>query len=99
MINENEPISDDEQLLRRVHRQYFTLSRQPLISPNAFEPRFKGRAPDVDGISLFRKACLPSPEAILALLPSDKRKDHGIVAISVACIKSLGLTVVSKPIS
>jgi hypothetical protein len=58
MKHEFDPVTDDEWLLRRVHRQYFRNDPNLLISPSAFEPRVKGREPDVDGISLFRLACL-----------------------------------------
>jgi hypothetical protein len=54
--HESEPIGDDEWLLRRVRRERFRPLQIPLIAPAAFEPRIKGRDPDVDGISLFREA-------------------------------------------
>ncbi|MDW8224283.1 MAG: hypothetical protein RMJ82_15180, partial [Gemmatales bacterium] len=98
MKHEQEPISRDEWLLRRVHVQYFRPGRFTVISPNAFEPRLRGRAPDTNGISLFRAACLPSPEELLNAITPDKRKDYGVVRISVEFIKSLGLSVVSLPV-
>jgi hypothetical protein len=98
MKHEFDPVTDDEWLLRRVHRQYFRNDPNLLISPSAFEPRVKGREPDVDGISLFRLACVPSHEAILAHIAEDKRKDYGVVRVSVRLVVDLGLTVVAKPI-
>ena len=56
--DENDPITPDEWFLRRVHCDKFRTDKTPLISPNAFEPRIKGRDPDKDGISLFRCAVL-----------------------------------------
>ncbi|MCS7167271.1 MAG: hypothetical protein RMI91_11630 [Gemmatales bacterium] len=98
MKQEHEPISGDEWLLRRVHRQYFRPGQFMVISPNAFEPRVRGRAPDTDGISLFRAACLSRPEEVLSPITPNKRKDYGVVRISVRFIKSLGLNVVSRPV-
>ncbi len=90
---ETESIDDDEWLLRRVRHEQFRTDDVPLISPNAFEPRRGGATPDHDGISLYREACLPSPEAMLARVSPDKKATIGIVKIRVGFIRSLGLTV------
>lgn len=58
MKSEDAPITDDEFLLRRVRCEKFRSNEVPRISPNAFEPRISGRDPDIDGISLYREACL-----------------------------------------
>jgi hypothetical protein len=97
MKTEDEPISDDEWLLRRVRIERFQNNREPLISPNAFEPRISGREPDSDGISLYRNACLSSPEEILSSLPVEKRGENGNVRISAGFVRSLGLSVRSMP--
>lgn len=97
MKNESDPITDDEWLLRRVHKSRFKTERTPIISPSAFEPRIEGRDPDVDGISLYREACVASPEDILATVPEDKRPDQGIVRISVAALRQLNFAVHSNP--
>lgn len=93
MKSEDEPITDDEWLLRRVWHERFV----PVLSPNAFEPRLKGRDRDTDGISLHRQACLPDPSAVLVTVAPEKRHLHGIVRIPMSLLRSLGLSVVSKP--
>lgn len=97
MKSESDPITDDEWLLRRVHKDRFRTDRVPLISITAFEPRIKGRDRDIEGISLYREACLKSPDEILVKVAADKQRDHGIVRISVAELRRLNLTVVSNP--
>lgn len=93
MKNEAEPITDDEWLLRRVHRDAFKNDRSPTHSPRAFAPRTKGKDPDDEGISLYREACLESVGQVLANVSEEKRGDNGIVRIQVKDIKELGLTV------
>jgi hypothetical protein len=97
MKSEDEPVTDDEWLLRRVRRERFRTDSIPIISPGAFEPRFNGRDIDVDGISLYRLACINDPADILSQVAEDKRGSIAIVRVSVAFLKSLGLTVLSRP--
>jgi hypothetical protein len=94
---EDEPITDDESLLRRVWRDRFRTDSVPVISPGAFEPRWKGRDIDSDGISLYRSACLNHATDILAGVADDKRPSIAIVRMSVGFLKSLGLSVVCRP--
>ena len=89
---ETEPITDDEWLLRRVRFDRFRTNKVPLISPNAFEPRVKARDIDYDGISLYREACLESVDEVLATIDVAFWPEFGIVKISVALMKTLGLT-------
>ncbi|HXG08676.1 MAG TPA: hypothetical protein VNK04_02710 [Gemmataceae bacterium] len=97
MKAETDPITDDEFLLRRVRIERFRTDQIPIISPNAFEPRIQGRDPDTDGISFYRAACLNEPDEILALLDPQRWRENGIVRLSVSFLKSLNLSVVSKP--
>src|SRR5262245_19477377 len=97
MKSEDEPITDDEWLLRRVWRDRFRTESIPIISPDAFAPRCAGRDIVADGISLYRNACVALPYDILAEVTEGKREDTGIVCVSVAFSKSLKLTVVSRP--
>lgn len=85
MKSESDAITDDEWLLRRVHRDRFRIGKMPFISPGAFEPRLpeKCRDPDIDGISLYRESCLANPEACLPNGNSVTCREFGI-AISVA---------------
>ena len=95
---ESEPVTSDEWLYRRVHADRFRTDRTPFVSPGAFEPRVKGKYADIDGISLFRAACLGDVEEMMSLVVDpEKRKRIGVVRISVAEVESLGLTVVSSP--
>lgn len=97
MKPESSPITDDEYLLRRVHRDRFRSDRVPIVSPNAFEPRVKGRDPDADGISLYREACVATATDILATIPEEKRAEYAIVRVPVALLEGLGLTVRPVP--
>lgn len=92
MKSEDEPITDEEWLFRRVW--YDRLS--PALSPNAFEPRLKGRDRDSDGISLYRQAWLSEPSDVLVTIVPEKRHLYAIVRIPVSLLRSLNLSVVSK---
>ena len=98
MKSEDDLITDDEGLLRRVRKERFRTTTVAVISPNAFEPRTEGRDPDIDGISFYREQCLADAAEILAAVVVEKRAEIGIVRVSVSFLKSLGLTVVSKPV-
>lgn len=93
MKDETDPITDDEWFLRRVRVEKFRTDKVPTISPNAFEPRVKGRDPDTDGISLYRESCLASPDEVLAPVAEDRRHEYGIVRIPYSLLKSHNLTV------
>ncbi len=97
MKSEVDPITDDEWLLRRVHRDRFRTDKIPRVSPNAFEPRIKGRDPDTDGISLYREQCNNDPAAILAKIPEANQCDIAIVRIQVSFLKSMKLSVRNAP--
>src|SRR5262249_6731677 len=75
----------------------FRTAQAPIISPNAFEPRIGGRAPDTDGISLARAACLADPTELLATVSPERWHEFAIVRIPVALLSSLGLSVERKP--
>jgi hypothetical protein len=97
MKSEGDPITDDEWLLRRVRVEKFRTDKVPILSPNAFEPRVKGRDPDTDGISLYRAACLSDPSEVLATVAPERRHEYGVVRVAVSFLKSLGLSVRSTP--
>ena len=91
---ETDPISEDEWLLRRVRLDQLPTEEEPRVSPNAFEPRTKGREPDTNGISLYRESCLASPYDILAAVAEAKLPSTGIVRVPVSLLTSLNLAVV-----
>ena len=97
MKPETDPITDDEWLLRRVRVEKFRPGDTPAITLGAFEPRVKGRDPDVDGISLYRESCLAAPDDVLATVAHEKRHEYGIVRIPVTLLKSLQMSVLSRP--
>lgn len=99
MKAESEPISDDEYLLRRVHYTKFRNDRSPLISPNAFEPRTKGRDIDSDGISLYRMSCLDNWSEVLTHVSQDKLIEIGVVKLQAAFLSGLGLSFTIKPVT
>ena len=96
MKPENDPITDDEWILRRVHKVDFPTPSIPGVAPKAFRPRTKGDI-DTDGISVYRASCVADPVEILAAVPSDKLHEQGIVRLSVTFLNTLGLTVVPAP--
>src|SRR5689334_1348658 len=73
MKSEGDPITDDEWLLRRVRIEKFRTDRVPIISPNAFEPRVRGCDVDMDGISLYRAACIADPSEVLATVAPERQ--------------------------
>ena len=91
MKSEDDPISDDEWLIRRVFHD--RMKNPPKISKSAFEPRLNGNLPDVNGISLFRIDCLPDPKQILQTVRQDKQPFWGIVKLRVAEIRALNLSI------
>lgn len=105
MKDESEPITDDEWFLRRVIKDRFPTDESPLISPNAFEPRLKGRDIDTDGISLYREACLADPSEALPTVVRGKGEEGeekqrpvpGLVRVSKRLLDDLGLSVRSAP--
>jgi hypothetical protein len=97
MKSEGDPITDDEWLIRRVPRNYYDESLDQKISPNAFEPRVKGRDPDTDGISLYRADCLSDPSDVLATVKEERRGDIALVRVSVSLLKKMGYSIRAKP--
>lgn len=90
MKAEDEPVSDDEFILRLVWHDFFKQSDPLPVKPRAFHPRQN----ETTGISVFRLACLSNPADALAAIPdAEKRSLYFIAALPVAAIKPLGLTV------
>lgn len=101
MKSEDEPIDDDEWLLRRVYIDYFPRAGNDAFSPRAFEPRTSGRDPDVDGISLYRLDCVSTPADVLSKIADPvKHRKNGVVKIAVLRVRNLRemrLTIVHCP--
>lgn len=92
MKSQEEPIADDEWLLRRVLKDNFSQDRSRII-PHAFRPQIGGRNPDVTGISLYRQDCLNDILDILVKTDVAKRQNYGIVRLPVYFLGSIGLSV------
>jgi hypothetical protein len=97
MKSEEEPIADDEVLLRRVYYDRFPTNHNNEFSPRTFEPRTKGDNRDVDGISLYRLDCLGSADDVLKHLDEEKRSKNGLVGFRAGKLRALGFNFVSKP--
>lgn len=90
MKSEDAPVTDDELVLRLVWRDFYKDGDPLKIKPRAFHPRDD----ETTGISVFRLACLVAPSDALRALPDPaKRTKYAIVAMSVAELKTLGITV------
>lgn len=94
--SQDDPITDDEVLLRRVHIN--RLPRFPLseeVEYAAFVPRSrKSRSPDDGGISLHRLACQSHPTDVLRMVVDPiKLLENGVVAVTVTEVRALGLEV------
>ena len=94
MKREDEPISDDEWLVRLVWEDRFDPVGIPIISPKSFLPR----KDEVGGISFFRRACLLDPVDALNVIQEEKQVRYAVVLVSVASIRALGFTVEADPI-
>lgn len=87
---EDEPIDDEEWLLRRVFIDCFPRAGNDAFSPRAFEPRITGRDPDVDGISLYRLDCVSTPADVLGQIADPvKHRKKGVVKIAVISVRNL----------
>jgi len=94
MKDENEPVAPDEILVRLVWTFNYKAGAAQPVKPEAFEPKNH----ETDGVSVFRLACLSSPEQALEAMAPDKRDRYAIVLLSVADVTALGLTVMPAKI-
>jgi hypothetical protein len=91
---EADPITADEWLIRLVWETKVK-RQEPLIAAAAFEPL----SHDVDGLSLFRRACLADPADTLLVIAEAKRPRYAIVQLPVSALTALGLSVRPAPIA
>jgi hypothetical protein len=94
MKTEHVPLSDDEFVLRLVWGDYYKLGLPLPVQPAAFQPRDS----EVEGISVFREACLQSPEDALRVIATEKRDRYRLARLRVADLTKLGLSVQPDPI-
>jgi hypothetical protein len=88
MKAEDEPISDDEFVLRLIHPRYFSVNLGIPIHPEAFRPLDSGE----EGISVFRAACA-TPAQVLGVVAQEKRSLFYVARLAVSELKGLGLSV------
>jgi hypothetical protein len=93
MKAETDPITADEWLIRLVWETKVK-KQEPLIAAAAFEPLSN----DVDGLSLFRRACLTDPADALLVIAEEKRPRYAIVQVPVSELTTLSLSVRPAPI-
>lgn len=90
MKSEDEPVTDDELILRLIWRDFYKPGDPYTVKPRAFHPRDN----ETTGISVFRLACLEEPsDALLALPNPVNRSSYLIAALPVVELTTLGLTV------
>jgi hypothetical protein len=89
MKDEASPITPDEWMLRLIWIDFYKPELAISIRDRAFTPR----ANESEGISMFRLACVNSPEDVLAVIAPEKREKYILASLSVAEIIGLGLTV------
>lgn len=89
MTDENDPVAPDEFVVRLVWTFNFRAGAAQPVLREAFEPKPR----ETDGVSVFRAACLTSPEQALDAVGADKRDRYAVVLLAVADLLALGLTV------
>ena len=93
MKTEDSEVTSDEILLRLVWHHFFKLGPPVRVALRAFHPK----SLEIDGISLFRLACLnDAQECLVAIIKSENRTLNGIVGLVVGDIYKLGLSILPK---
>ena len=94
MKTEDSEVTSDEILLRLVWHHFFKLGPPVRVALRAFHPK----SLEIDGISLFRLACLnDAQECLVAIIKSENRTLNGIVGLGVDDIYKLGLSILPSP--
>lgn len=90
MDAEQEPVSPDEFVLRRVHKNHFDPSLPVPIQKVAVRPTER----DTDGLSVYReREYIGNPGGILADMDEAKRGNYYIARVRVSDLRALGLSV------
>jgi hypothetical protein len=91
-MDERQPVTEEEFVYRRIHRNYYQAGMLLPIQPEAFRPTRN----DTSGISVFRTSFV-QPKEILADIDTSKRLDYHVARLAVQDLSRLGLTVVPDP--
>lgn len=89
MKGEHEPVTPEEFVIRLIWKSYYDPTQPRPIQSGGFSPKPN----ETDGISVFRAACVATPEDVLAVFAPEKRDGYAIALLPVAELTALGLTV------
>lgn len=93
MKTEDAEVTSNEILLRLVWHHFFKRGPPIRVKLAAFHPK----PLETDGISFFRFDCLAdAQECLMAIPKAENRPLNGIVAVSVADVYQLGLSIVAR---
>jgi hypothetical protein len=92
-MDERQPVTEEEFVYRRIHRNFYQAGLLVPVQPEAFRPTRS----DTSGISVFRTSFV-QPEEILADIDSSKRLDYHVARLAVRDLLRLVLTVVPDPV-
>lgn len=88
MSHAHVPVSYNEFILRRIHKNHVDPGPPPTIMFLGFRPTIE----DKDGLSVYREGRINAADVAAA---GRKRGEYYIARLSVAAIEALGLTVIS----
>jgi hypothetical protein len=87
---EDEPITDDEFILRLTHPRFFDSNLPIPIAPEAFRPS----SSDQDGLSVVREACISTcADALMLIEDVEKRRGYSIARLRMVDVLALNLSV------
>lgn len=89
MIDELDPISPDEFVYRRIHKNHFKREKTECVERLAFQPSPK----DINGLSLFRQKYI-SAEAVTKLAEKSPPEHYCVARLRVSDITKHDLTVI-----
>ena len=90
MKSEDEPIADDEFILRLIHPRFLDPSLPIPIAAEAFRPS----SSDHDGISVVREACISiCADALMLIEDAEKRRGYSIARLRMVDVLALNLSV------
>ena len=94
MKGEHEPVTGDEFVIRLIWGDYYKEGLPLPVQPAAFQPRNS----EVEGISVFREACLSSPQDVLRVIAAEKRDRYQLARLRATDLAELGLSIKPEPI-
>lgn len=91
MKPQDQTVDAEETVLRLIWWMFLVYDDERLIriAPAAFKPKKN----EIEGISVFREACLHSVDQVLEVIAPEKRSRYAIARLKVADLFALGLSV------